>query len=366
MHGVATTAWNNGKAPGVPPPQLTINSHRTKYRWPLRLVLGGILCGGPALALAEGLYRAQSMAFAPVAYFGLDETSPQTPPADLAHPPPEALGEPASYQNFRPENLGVAGPCPHDRGTSGWTGFSRTNSAARFPGVGSPPPLLVIPPRPELDFARGAPDAFTITLWVRGSPTVNTNATILYRAGGQTNVQVSLTVGERGLLHVRCDRDDGLPRTLPPWGWDLPVGFLNGDWQHVAIVLTSEGKRGGNNGLLLFYVNARRVWYAFTHNQGHTSVIESQAPFILGGIPPGTPPGTAAPEPFQGEIDELAFYNRALSEDNVRLLFDAAQKPPEPTVIILGDANPAPNSNPGRFDQPGPRMQHCTMARLEL
>ncbi|MCE9612745.1 MAG: LamG domain-containing protein [Lentisphaerae bacterium] len=303
-------------------------------RWHILIAMAATLLAAHAVRAADdSLYREQALAYHPVAYFALDESAPDQPAANLATNP--AAPPAARYLRLDPLALGQPGPRAADRNQTGWTGFSRLNSCLTLDGTAAAP-VLEIPAAPALDIAAGNPDAFTITLWIKGEPNQQPGATILWRPALDTNAQMALTVGERGLLHFRSDRDDGLTRSLPPPGWDLTQAFLNNSWQHVALVLRTDGMHGGFNGLLELYVNGQRAWYGYTHNQGHTSVAPSPWPIVIGATPVGTNAADSATLPFRGQIDELAFYNKALYSTQIAALYDSARRAPEPSVIILG------------------------------
>jgi len=83
-------------------------------------------------------------------------------------------------------------------------------------------------------------------------------------------------------------------------------------WQHVALTYDQQG------GLAVLYINGVR---ALTQLLGFLSP-NTAAPLYFGYRFPGSPFFNGAP-PFAGAMDEIALYNRVLSEPEVRAIYEA-------------------------------------------
>lgn len=222
-----------------------------------------------------------------------------------------------------------AGPRPGALGhDADFYGFRSDNHAFYFPGqIQESAVLQTMDGVEELDVAQGDYDSFSILLWVMANTNQVEQATMLARPA-EDNYQFDLRV-EDGHYLFDCRHNDGRSRELK-----IPVG-PTGEWQQLVVVLRSKGRFKNYSGSLDFYVNAERKGQAKTLNRGRTSMLGSREPIFLGARPIKDGDKMKFDRPFNGAIDDLVIWKRALSETEIRELYSAALFKPEPTLIIL-------------------------------
>ncbi|PYI82054.1 MAG: hypothetical protein DME26_18720, partial [Verrucomicrobia bacterium] len=227
----------------------------------------------------ESSYSGQVLESQPVAYWRLGETSAIAAAANLG-----TLGASANgiYQNG--VTLGVAGPRPPQ-----FTAFEPDNVAAQFDGIDD----FVSGPRGLLNDR----SSFTMAGWIR--PT-----------GGQAS--------RTGLFGQNDAVEFGFidATTIQLW---TPVGSVNAaypfpanEWHHVAAV--------GSGQALELYFDGK---IAASSPASVSSYGASSFSFNIGGG--GIFDATG--NPFLGQIDEVAVWNRALAADDIARLFKSAATP---------------------------------------
>jgi hypothetical protein len=271
-------------------------------------------------------------------------TTPGTPPGTTPPPPPPPTQPPFSYENTLSQTAGIAvywllnetaGTIAHSRGslspgadgtyhgsvTLGLNGtFFAKDSTDRAPSFDGTtyidvPNISTLNPAPSLPFS--------IELWVK--PDANAGGTTqvvisshqhdapsnrgyeiaLVRVAGQTHQQVEAQVfAKAGATAVTVQPSTGNPD----------------DWRH--IVLTYQPPVGAAAGILLLYASV--VGSASVNqsaptpvNPAATNVQSSSVTFRFGAGHQVLP--AAAPENFYtGLVDNVAFYNRVLSLNDVQ------------------------------------------------
>lgn len=173
---------------------------------------------------------------------------------------------------------------------------------------------------PALDVAEGD---FTVSAWIRpGQPR---KAGLISRGAYEWTHGWYLDIADnRGTLRFESARDDKQSNgTLS----SMPGAIRANVWQHVTAVI----RRGKNESML--YVNGFPVAKGLV---GAANLDNPKLDLLLG--------RTAGGQPFEGQMDEVRLYRRALGEAEIQALLDAGRQfvkaPPErpqDLTISLGD-----------------------------
>ncbi len=232
------------------------------------------------------------------------------PVCDTTDIPSESLEEGlVAHYPFDGDILDVSGNDYHWMGTAAtWTANrgGEDNSAALFSGSGS------LSPNANFKAVRIETN-LTVAVWVKPSAMLPTGLSqssmglggknlpssqtqILYPAHGGSSAYagVGLFVGANGVAVVR-HRNEDIPVTLL---WYNDIGE---DWVHVAITIS-------DNGVPLLYVNGEHVATGVQIYNGKTNFI---------GGSPYSESYSSYVGPFMGALDDMRFYNRALSAGEV-------------------------------------------------
>jgi hypothetical protein len=156
---------------------------------------------------------------------------------------------------------------------------------------------------------------FTLMAWVQPTQTTGSHMVFATGAGGENgwkfghiNTQLRLTAN--GVIDV----------TVPSGNFTLTPNV----WQHWAVAVTGvAGSRG-----VEFFVNGQSV-----HSTTVSNILLSTSPNMMignnGEQDPGTAGGTSFNENFNGRLDEIRYFNRALSATEI------VQSIPEPGTAGL-------------------------------
>ncbi|MEX2185755.1 MAG: lamin tail domain-containing protein [Pirellulales bacterium] len=248
----------------------------------------------------------------PVAYWRLGETSTASGAVlDSASNagPPQAGAQNGTFAGFNPANLGTAGPRPTDLvGAQPLLGFESDNRAPDFQGANDGGnDVVLIPDTGSLNFATNR--RFTLEAWVKapqGAPQEGGGAILAKGLGG-------------GGEQFAIDLVNGAYRFFL-WNGGAPntpsviqsSASPNGQWQHVVGTFDSAA------GIMRLYVNGQQVGAttppATIVNTTHDVSIgarknQNSSNYDLN---------------FDGQIDEVAIYDRALSPAEVTAHFQAA------------------------------------------
>lgn len=182
--------------------------------------------------------------------------------------------------------------------------------------------VLTAPDSPSLNFSNTL--SFSLVAWVRGSSNQPANgAGVITKGYGGGGEQYALDV-----------HNDGLPYSAYRFyvrdasGISTPMASSvgpNGRWQHV--VATYDG----NVGTMTLFVNAQQI---ITSPAPH-SLLPSTHELSVGNRQ--TSSGSGYNLPFQGEIDDVRIYARALSANEVASIYALA--PPFAPVVYRQPAN---------------------------
>jgi hypothetical protein len=208
--------------------------------------------------------------------------------------------------------------------------LSRTNSAVIIPGSDLP------------DFSKPHADEFSLSVWVKASPQQVDRAGFISRKSGDKldSYQFALSVWGGFYDIVMNDGDDSF-RSF------YTSSRPNGEWQHLVLVLDSKGWFEGSAGMMKLYINGEKVFTGKTGNHTRTQLAASQENVIVGGIAFQQLDTQGFNNGFNGIIDELTFWDRALTDDEVLELYKSAVIGRRPMVIIIGSQpEPDPHHNP--------------------
>jgi len=169
-------------------------------------------------------------------------------------------------------------------------------TAAQFDGSS----LLLVPDHSAFNFGAGD---FTVACWLN---TTHTNRMMVWAEGGANgggDNQTWLRLGDNTDRQIRFCVEDGTGGTIQ--NSDLSVS--DGQWHHVVCVREGRVSRVYVDGLLIKEGTAPVV-----------KEVSSSQPFKIG----AQASGSAYSNYFTGLIDDFLTYNRALSEEEVRRLFE--------------------------------------------
>ncbi|MGO8836785.1 MAG: FG-GAP-like repeat-containing protein [Limisphaerales bacterium] len=200
-----------------------------------------------------------------------------------------------------------------------------------FDGSGSS--YVRIPANPRIDV--GQSDGFTIELWC--DPALTNNDVVPLTLVEWNNDSGDLTGIGCHLEFYSAGRILG-DIVDPNTGNDHYVESLGGNvtpnvWQHVAMTYDKT------TGVLTLYQNGAVV------ASGNVGIWTPSTAFDLYlGIRPA---GVFAPIPYQGLLDEVSLYNRALSSNEIAAIYAAgsAGKCPPPPVPVISSFIPASGTN---------------------
>jgi hypothetical protein len=238
----------------------------------------------------------------PIGYWRLGERS--GPAMDSA---PLSGAQDGTYAGFTALNLGQPGPRASDLIASRpLAGFEADNASARFAGnsdLGDD--RVTISDSGLFNFA--STRVFTLEAWVRGWPGQEAGAAIIAKGTGGGGEQFAIDVFNGTYRFFAWD--GAVPNT--PFVAGASVG-PDGTWQHLVAVLDQPAGR------MKLYVNgverASITPRATLVNSTHEVSIGARKTSAASGYDLN----------FEGRIDEVAIYNRALTTGEINAHFEAA------------------------------------------
>jgi hypothetical protein len=240
----------------------------------------------------------------PVGYWRLSDGSNVAVDAAADAGPPQAGAQNGSYVGFAGGNQ--AGPRPTDLiGPEALHGFEASNVAARFAGNNEGGNDVVSIPDPGV-FSFSNARTFTVEAWVNGNVGQENGAPIIARGEGGREQFVVDIVGNNYRFFTRSDVAPNNAVTV-----NALVG-PNGTWQHVVGVFDAVAGR------MKIYVNGVE---SGSQTPPATLLVSTHDISI------GARRGTSSLDynlNFDGRIDEVAIYNRALSANEIAAHFAAA------------------------------------------
>ena len=243
----------------------------------------------------------------PVAYWRLGESEGFAIDSASVPDAPQWGSQNGVYSGFSVSNLGQAGPRPADFVNAQMLiGFEANNAAPRFAGNSSGgEDVIAIADSDVFNFA--SVRRFTLEAWVNGAPAQEDGAAIVAKGTGGGGEQFAIDI-VGGRYRFFC-WDGGVPNT--PVVASASIG-PNGTWQHIVGVLDQSAGR------MKIYVNGSEVGSAAPRPTllSHTHEVSIGARKNSGAINYNLN--------FDGRIDEVAIYDRALSTNEIFAHFNAA------------------------------------------
>ena len=261
----------------------------------LGLFAGLLALVAPESSRAAAGYADAVMADGPIAYYRFSDAPPIAVNSGT-------LGAAANGAYTGDATAGTQAPLPPD-----FAGFEASNTALQLDGNGDYVTVLN-------SLFNGRP-VFTTTGWLRRNADQN-NRTGLW---GQNDI-VELGYINNNTLEVWTD--NGLHQSPDP----TTNPFPNGEWAHIAIVST------GSPGTIKMYTNG-----VFAAERAHTLPADNAFPFNIGGG--GVFDALSANgNYFNGQIDEVAVFDKVLSDAQIAAQYAAARTPitPFPNFVNVG------------------------------
>jgi hypothetical protein len=226
----------------------------------------------------------------PVAHWRLNELETSTNAFDFIG------GWTGTYSDTVVKGTSVAGPRPTE-----FSGFSSDNTAAEFPSV----PGQVNVPTPTL-----ATNTATFITWINPS----------FTQSDYTGLFMTRTGTQAGLGYTTDNQLGYTWNNNTTWSWQSGLRPPDAQWSMVALVVQADKAT--------LYLGATGAVTAAINPIAHTAETWGELAFI------GNDTGGAT-RYFQGRIDEVAVFNRALSFQEIAGLYEEATGIPQalpPTV----------------------------------
>ncbi|MDJ1501195.1 LamG-like jellyroll fold domain-containing protein [Xanthocytophaga agilis] len=198
-------------------------------------------------------------------------------------------------------------------GSGGWTtsgkvGAAFTNSTTTYVSVGDKRSLDLYPNKP-----------FTITAWFK---TAATRTDVVYMIVSKSTGYVSPQVGYHLAMFdgkIRFAMINNIDNDRIAAGTDNR--FNDGKWHHVAWTYNGNGNLNGN----VLYVDG--VVQPFSSLNGTTinGSFTNTAPFLIGGRP-ASASSSSVGDQFDGQLDEIRVYNRALGSSEIGAMAGSSYK----------------------------------------
>lgn len=255
----------------------------------------------------------------PVGYWRLGETSGIAVDGASAAGLPQQGSQNGTYTGILAANLSQSGPQP---GTiiNGQTlaGFEINNAATRFAGNSDNGDDVVIIPDPgQFNFITNR--AFTLEAWVNGPPTQESGAAIISKGFGGGGEQWTIDVQNN--VYRFYIRDSNTMATT------ISTSISpNGTWQHVCAVYDQSA------GIMRLYING----VLGVSGTPRTTLFNTTDPVTIGARKANSTSGYTLN--FDGLIDEVAIYNRALTTNEILAHFNAAFDASPSSPVDTNDA----------------------------
>lgn len=326
---------DDGRIAGSTTPNLAVGDLQTTDagNYDVVLTIGSLSVTSTVASLAvlpassESTYEAAVLAARPFAYYRLSETSNPATSNLLAY---DNAGAYNGVYGIDVTNgfAGVAGP----RTADGFPGFAANNVAAQFTPNDPAASILLAPWHLNTNFA-------TLTAWINPADSVQASQAGVI-ATGTTNGsfagiryywQVSSATGTWDLGYVWNEI------TQASIFWDSQIAPPPNQWSFVGVVITSSNATlyvFNTNGLSTAMIDGTvaGLFGPFTNQ-----VMAFDLPEYIGTDPGGIPFGNGN---FNGAIDEVTVFNRAMGSNDLQVLYDAALgiAPPSPVNLEVSRA----------------------------
>ncbi|MCF7803310.1 MAG: DUF4957 domain-containing protein [Candidatus Marinimicrobia bacterium] len=206
---------------------------------------------------------------------------------------------------------------------SSWTSDGVMGSAVNFdyaPDSG----VVEIGDYAAVDF--DSTDSFTLSAWVKTDPISYQEAQAIMIKGSFSENSDLGHFGSRYQMEMkdgelRVAVDHGPTDAKTQLGADITGGnFAAGKWNHVV------GVRDQAQDSLKLYLNGEKIGAMKDITEGN---ISSDVPLVIGNRSPEVP----GDDPFMGQIDEVAIYDYAMDEDEVKKTFNAYGMNPSAPLV---------------------------------
>jgi len=271
---------------------------------------GNVLAVELHQAAALPAYPTAVLASGPVAYWRFGEGSAAVGGTlDLAHlsGAPEQGPQDGTLQGLAAANLAGAGPRPTDTvGGQPLNGFESANTAPAFQGNSdNGDDVALFPGDSALNFAAGG-HKFSAEAWVKGATTQEDGAAIFAKGTGGGGEQFALdVVSNRFRFFVRDGVNAGTTASFQT------TGGVTSTWQHVALVYDGPG------GIMRMYINGASAG----STTPRPTLLSNTSDVSVGARRSGS---GAYDLNFNGSVDEVSFFNRALTAAEVTQHYNAA------------------------------------------
>ncbi len=154
--------------------------------------------------------------------------------------------------------------------------------------------------------------AVTVDAWINPQPSPTLFGSVFARRDPFVSEGIMLQINNQGFLATQMQTN-----AYSMIASAVPVIQFNGQWQHVAVTADTA------TGQVLLYVNGQPVSLQVVSGSptvGGTFANVSHL-FIGQRQSSDTPEGAAGGSHYQGMIDEVEFYNRALSPTEIQAIF---------------------------------------------
>jgi hypothetical protein len=259
---------------------------------------------------------------APVGYWRLGETNGTAVDVASAAGVPQMGAQNGIYSGIAPANFSQTGLQPGALvGNQIVAGFEINNFATRFAGNNDNGDDVVIISDPGV-FNYSTNRAFSLEAWVNGAATQESGAGIISKGFGGGGEQYTIDVQNNLFRFYIRDSAATATTTSATFG-------PNGTWQHVVAVYDQPA------GIMRLYVNAALAASATPR----ATLLSTADPVTIGARKPNNTGGYSLN--FDGLVDEVAIYNRALTTNEITAHFNAtfdasAGSPPDTNDVVFG------------------------------
>jgi len=163
----------------------------------------------------------------------------------------------------------------------------KKGKAVEFKGIGD---YAVLPHKDDFEFAKG--DSFSISLWIKYSPR-NILQTLIEKPGNISPFRIEILPDNKVCWTVRDGTNS--PKVI--------LGDVSGRWHHCCFVRDIKDDK------LYAYLDGKLIAQA---EDTTTSEINNKADIFIGAGNSGNA------EMYNGAMDEIAIYERALTKDEVK------------------------------------------------
>ena len=258
----------------------------------------------------------------PVGYWRLGEINGTAVDSAAAAGSPQQGLQNGIYTAIATTNLNQAGPQAGDTVNSQViAGFEINNPATRFAGNGDNGDDVVIVADPGV-FNFSTNRAFSLEAWVNGAAAQESGAAIISKGFGGGGEQYTIDVQANVFRFYIRDSAGTATTTSATLG-------PNGTWQHVVAVYDQAA------GIMRMYVNGVLV----ASSTPRATLLNTGDPITIGARKPNSSGSYSLN--FDGRIDEVAIYNRALAVSEITAHFNAvfdpgSASPPDTNDVTFG------------------------------